>query len=285
VLLDEWPHVPAVWDAVRRAVDDDPSSNPFLLAGSAAPAEAPTHSGAGRIVSVRMRPLSLSERGLETPTVSLAAYDAATATTTSLDKIRNAAAAGDVEVPAKVTVGAYREVLERLWILDAVPGWTPSRNQLARLTLAPKHHVADPAPAARLLGLDEGALLAGAASAPSGAPSFMPRDGTLLGQLFESLVTLSVRVYAQGAEARVGHLRTREGRQEVDLVVERGDRRVLGLEVKLSATVTDDDVRHLLWLRERLGPDVLDLVVVTTGTHACRRPDGVAVVPAAPLGA
>jgi hypothetical protein len=36
----------------------------------------------------------------------------------------------------------------------------------------------------------------------------MPRDGTLLGALFESLATLSARVYAQAAEATVGHLRT-----------------------------------------------------------------------------
>ncbi len=56
------------------------------------------------------------------------------------------------------------------------------------------------------------------------------------------------------------------------------------LEVKLSPVVTDDDVRHLLWLRDRLGSDVLDLVIVTTGKTAYRRPDGVAVIPAALLG-
>jgi hypothetical protein len=43
-------------------------------------------------------------------------------------------------------------------------------------------------------------------------------------------------------------------------------------------------VRHLLWLRERLPDLVADLVVVTTGTTAYRRRDGVAVVPLALLG-
>ena len=71
VLLDEWQHVPAVWDAVRRAVDDGATPGRFLLTGSAAPTRAPTHSGAGRIVTVRMRPLALSERGIAEPTVSL----------------------------------------------------------------------------------------------------------------------------------------------------------------------------------------------------------------------
>jgi len=46
----------------------------------------------------------------------------------------------------------------------------------------------------------------------------MPRDGTLLGALFESIVTLSTRVYAQAAEASVKHLRTASGAREIDLL-------------------------------------------------------------------
>jgi len=56
------------------------------------------------------------------------------------------------------------------------------------------------------------------------------------------------------------------------------------MEVKLSPVVRDDDVQHLLWLRERLGERLLDAIVVTTGREAYRRTDGVAVVPAALLG-
>ena len=44
------------------------------------------------------------------------------------------------------------------------------------------------------------------------------------------------------------------------------------------------DTRHLLWLRERLGERLADAVVVTTGRHAYRDEDDVAVVPAALLG-
>lgn len=111
----------------------------------------------------------------------------------------------------------------------------------------------------------------------------IPRDGTLLGALFESLVTLDVRVYAQAAEARVGHLRTAGGEHEVDLIVERDDGRVVAIEVKLNATVRDGDVRQLAWLHERLGDDLLGMIVVTTGAAAYRRADGVGVVPAALL--
>lgn len=72
MLVDEWQRLPAVWDLVRRAVDDGAEPGSFLLTGSAIPDPPPTHSGAGRIVSIRMRPLTLSER-LGSHSVSLAA--------------------------------------------------------------------------------------------------------------------------------------------------------------------------------------------------------------------
>uniref|UniRef100_Q3APW5 ATPase n=1 Tax=Chlorobium chlorochromatii (strain CaD3) TaxID=340177 RepID=Q3APW5_CHLCH len=355
LLIDEWQRVPSVWDAVRRAVDRDQTSGRFLLTGSASPTTPPTHSGAGRIVTLRMRPMSLAERGVGVPTVSLrellfghrpeivgktnialadyvreivhsgfpgirplsgralrlqldgylrriidtdfpeqgymvrrpevlrrwlAAYAAATATTASLETIRDAAFGGDKEKPSKTTTQPYREILERLWIVDPLPAWLPSRNHLKRLAQPPKHHLADPALAVRMLGLDESALLAGEESMLS-----IPRDGSLLGHLFESLVTLGIRVFAQAAEAHVSHLRLHGGRQEVDLIVERGDQRVIAIEVKLSSTIKESDVRHLLWLREQLGDELLDMLVIHTGTQAYRRPDGIAVIPAALLGA
>jgi hypothetical protein len=69
------------------------------------------------------------------------------------------------------------------------------------------------------------------------------------------------------------------------LIVERGDdRAVVAFEVKLSATVTVADVKHLVWLREQLGDQLVDSAVLTTGEHAYRRPDGIAVVPLGLLG-
>src|SRR5690554_174389 len=68
LLLDEWQRLPQSWDLVRRAVDQDRSGGQFLLTGSATPVTAPTHSGAGRIASLRMRPLSIAERINHVPT-------------------------------------------------------------------------------------------------------------------------------------------------------------------------------------------------------------------------
>jgi hypothetical protein len=72
--------------------------------------------------------------------------------------------------------------------------------------------LADPALAARLLGADMSTLLDDSVAVPG-----VPRRASLPGALFESLVALSVRVYAQAAEATVQHLRTRGGEHEVDL--------------------------------------------------------------------
>lgn len=46
------------------------------------------------------------------------------------------------------------------------------------------------------------------------------RTATWLGALFESLATQSVRVYAEAAGARIGHLRTKNTEREIDLIVE-----------------------------------------------------------------
>jgi uncharacterized protein len=354
VLIDEWQRHPYVWDLVRRSVDRDYSPARFLLTGSATPTSAPTHSGAGRIVRLRMRPMSLAERAVAAPSVSLtellsgrrpsiggsselslpdyteeivksgfpavrtlparvrraqldgylarivehdfpeqghpvrrpgtlrawlAAYASATATTSSYNTILDAATPGDADKPAKTTTIAYRDVLTQLWLLDPISGWSTSRSTFTQLSAAPKHNLADPALAARLLGVDVDALLSGSADHPG-----IHAPGPLLGAFFESLVALSVQTYAQAAEASVHHLRTRDGRREVDLIVQRGDRRIVAFEVKLTPSVNDDDVRHLNWLQWQLGDDLLDAAVITTGPEAYRRPDGIAVVPAALLG-
>ncbi|MBM6403094.1 DUF4143 domain-containing protein [Phycicoccus sp. CSK15P-2] len=284
LLLDEWQKVPEVWDVVRRAADDDPTGGQFLLVGSATPRPGATaHSGAGRIGRLRMRPMTLSERGVSTPSVRLSdllaggrppldgstslglveyteeilasgfpglrrlgtralafqldsylrnavdrdvpeaglavrkpesmlawlrAYAAATASTASYSQLLDAATPGQPDKPARSTSIAYRDVLTSLWLLDPVPAWTPTGAVLTRLGQAPKHHLADPALAARLLGLSRDALLDGQGSVVG------PQAGTMLGHLFESLVTLCLRVAAQSAQAVTGHLRTRNGDHE-----------------------------------------------------------------------
>lgn len=102
--------------------------------------------------------------------------------------------------------------------------------------------------------------------------------------MFESLATLRIHVAAQAAEADVGHLRTRDGDHEVDLVVPREDGAVLAIEVKGTGAVDDGDTKHLQWLRKQMGQRLIDSIIVNTGTAAYRRRDGVGIVPLALIG-
>lgn len=363
ILVDEWQVEPPIWDRIRRIVDDDPVPGQFLLTGSALPLKRPTHTGAGRIASLPMRPLTLAERwdtpDCSSPTISLAgllradgqaiagnstlglqryvdeivasglptirqltrrarevalrsycdnamtsdfesigystrlpatmrrwaaAYAAATGTTTSWSKINRAASPGDNEAANHQTAAQFREALTAIHLLDDIPAWLPSLNLLGELAQGAKHYLCDPALAVALLGVTPERLISG-----GNAGIAIPRDGTLLGALFESLAALSIRVYAEAADARVHHMRVRNGRHEVDFIVEGPDQSIVAIEVKLAATVDDRDVRHLNWLDEHLRtkeshPGLTDRVVLTTGQLAYRRTDGVAVIPLAVLG-
>lgn len=347
VLIDEWQRFPQIWDSVRRKVDAGVDPGRFILTGSATPVDQQgTHSGAGRIFSVRMRPMALHERPGITPTVSfeqllagdlsnitgksqfqvlnymdaitnsgfpelqdaspryrkefltsyleriidrdlpeigvnvrqpeslrrwLAAYAAATATTTSYSALLNATTGGDGTQPTKETTTKYRDFLRKIWIIDDVPAWLPVNNELKRLGQAPKHHLADPALAATILGLNTTRL-----TNETGIH--------MAGPLFESLVTLGVQVLAQAASARVSHLRMNGGEHEIDLIVTGLEGEILALEVKLAHSIQPADIKHLLWLREKLAPQQVTCAVITTGPFAYVRTDGIAVIPLACLG-
>lgn len=72
-VIDEWQLAPQLWNSVRRAVDDRQARGQFILTGSSVPVDDKTrHSGAGRILRLRMRPMSFVESGHSDGSVSLA---------------------------------------------------------------------------------------------------------------------------------------------------------------------------------------------------------------------
>jgi len=231
-----------------------------------------------RITDADLRDNDIAVRRPEALRAWLRAYGAATASTADYAKILNAATPGEADKPARSTADTYREHLTRLFLLDPLPAWAAAGTPLGRLGHAPKHHLADPALAARLVGIGKKGLVVGKGEVAS------PSAGTWLGALFESLAVQSVRVYADVMNAQVGHLRTKGGEHEVDIIVETNDQRCVALEAKLSGTIGDSDVKHLHWLQKQLGPRLIDKVVLNTGPFAYRRPDGIAVIPLALLG-
>ena len=337
VLIDEWQRVPAVWDAVRRMIDEDRSPGRFILSGSSRTAvTADVHAGAGRILPLRLRPMTLSERQGRVPAVALEdlaehgidavrgarsplspaeqmaptvhsglpgyltmdsadqqevlrsyldlavsrdlaeitpaarnarklrryvrAYGAVVGTTAEHATIHHAA---DV---AKATGETYHDLLDRLGLIEELPGW--SNNRLKRLTRRPKRHLVDPAFAAA--DHHETASVLGVRRAR-------------LGELFESVVVCQIRATAAtlGLGWRFGHLRSAGGDHEIDLIADLPDGGVLAFEAKLTETATVAHARHLATLRDRLGDAFRGGLVVHPGTVAFRLDDRIA---AAPLG-
>lgn len=72
-VIDEWQTVPDIWNEVRAKVDQVGKFGQFILTGSSTPADKTQihHSGAGRITTVKMLPMSLSESQDSKKTVSL----------------------------------------------------------------------------------------------------------------------------------------------------------------------------------------------------------------------
>lgn len=147
------------------------------------------------------------------------------------------------------TADAYDRLLESLYLVDRVPAW--SSNRFARLVKRSKRYVIDPALAVSAARIDGANVL---------------RDGDLLGRLLDTFVTAQLRPeVALLPRARLHHLRTESGRQEIDLVVDLGGGRVIGIEIKAGAAPSPRDSRHLAWLREELGEQFICGIVMHTG--------------------
>lgn len=216
----------------------------------------------------------------------LTSYAEAVSTETHFEKIRQRVHSQDeASTPAESTAIRYRSALEALAVIEPLKGWHSPLAPIAKLKKTRLHHLVDPALAAHLMGFREPDNL---------LDTELERDSALapgkkiFGLLFQSLVTQSVRVYAQAHDADVYWMATQKSKskkqREVDIIVRNPAGHIVAIEVKATSTVAYDDVAHLLWLRDELGYQWADGVLVNTGSEAYRRGDGIAVVPAALLG-
>ncbi len=209
----------------------------------------------------------------------LTAYAAASATTVSYAKILRAATPGEEKQPAEETTLVYRDALDRLYLTDRVDPWLPSSNTLTALGRSQKHYLVDPAIALSLLGYSTNSLITGGKTTDVGNS----RDNSVLGRLFESLVASSLKVYTQKMGGQLYHFRSSDGRHEIDFIIEH-EETLIALEVKLATQILKADVSQLNWLESKLDDTKRFVkVIVTVGSHAYRREDGVLVIPFALL--
>lgn len=156
---------------------------------------------------------------------------------------------------SRPTVQRYLALLEQLFLLVRAMAW--SRNIGQRLIKAPKVWLPDTGLACHLLDYEQA--------------RFEEDETALAGALFENFVAMELVKQAAWAETnvRIHHLRTAGGR-EVDIVLERGDGSVCGIEVKLGATARSRDFGALRHLQSKLGKRFKAGAVVHTGSETLR---------------
>ena len=166
------------------------------------------------------------------------------------------------------TANAYERLLSNLFVLDAVPAWLT--NRLSRLVKTPKRYITD----ASLIG----------AALRMDARSVM-KDGDILGRVIDTFVAAQLRseLAVSGLRPRLFHLRDKNGRREIDLLVELSGDRVIAIEVKASSAPSRADAAHLEWLRDTLGERFVAGVVLHTGPSVFALSDRIAAAPIASL--
>lgn len=148
------------------------------------------------------------------------------------------------------TIHEHVTVLERIFLVERLPPW--HANRLSRLVKRPKLHVTDTGVGCALLGVDAAGLAA---------------DRDLLGQMLETFVLQELRRESSWLPdpPTFFHYRDRDD-FEVDVVLQRRNQTLAGVEVKAAATVTEADFRGLRKLRDSAGKRFVAGVVLYDGS-------------------
>ena len=186
-------------------------------------------------------------------------------------------ARGGLGDKSEYTLGLYLDVLDRLFLTEALSGWAPPMRAKERVRVKPKRYFVDPSLAAALLGATPAGLL---------------RDMQTLGDLYENLCLRDLRVCLStygGLGNRVSYYRDEKG-LEVDFIVEKAGAWA-GVEAKLSETKVDAAAENLLRLRRKVAENpaarnaepAFLAIIVGAGTTFYQRVDGIFVIPAIAL--
>ena len=161
------------------------------------------------------------------------------------------------------TLARYLPLLEALFLIWFLPAW--SSNLGKRLVKAPKIHICDSGLACHLCGADTKRLA---------------DDSILAGRLLESFVAGELLKQSGWTEHPVSlfHYRSQSG-EEVDIVLEDRMGRVAAVEVKLTASVAQHDLKGLASLRNALGDHFVRGVIVYTGQEIIPMGDRIFAVP------
>ncbi len=132
-----------------------------------------------------------------------------------------------------VTVNRYIRLLETLFFIYLLPAWYTNLGK--RIIKAPKLHLCDTAILSQLLGVDRNRL---------------EKDSHLMGQFLESFIFSEIQKLRSWSSIQFDIYHFRDGDFEVDLVLEKPDQTIVGIEVKNTRTIHGDDLKGLRYLKK-----------------------------------
>lgn len=172
------------------------------------------------------------------------------------------------------TFNEYVNALERLFVIQDIEAWNPAIRSKTVVRSTPKRGFCDPSIAVALLGL---------------TPEALSTQLKTFGFIFEQMCVRDLKAYTQGLYSHVAYYRDRYG-LEADFVLHLEDGRYALVECKLGSHQIEEGASHLLELKRLIRehnegerqmpirePDLL--IILTGGTMAYTRPDGVKVIP------
>jgi len=187
-------------------------------------------------------------------------------TTASSETIRRDILASD-ETLTPPTLASYLDALEKIFVIENQPAWTPRLRSKTALRTSAKRHFVDPSIATAVMRVTAQGLI---------------KDLNTFGYLFESLCVRDLRIYAQSIDGEIFHYRDKTD-LEADAIISLRDGRWAAVEVKLGSKQIDEGAENLLKLKDRIDETKMSspsfLMVLTASKYAFQRKDGIWVVP------
>lgn len=176
----------------------------------------------------------------------------------------------DIGTPLAInykTVRAHCDILENVFLVTSLMPWY--RNFGQRIVKAPKYYLNDSGLLAHLVGADEDRVI---------------DDDSAAGPMFETFVINELIRQSRWASkpVRFYFFRDQSGR-EIDLLIERADGDIVGVEVKSTSAADRRDFKALRYLRDQLGSQFKAGVVITTGSDTISYGDRLHALPLAGL--
>lgn len=185
----------------------------------------------------------------------------------SLQTVADDIAMGDDESLSVKSVSQYMNALNRIFVEDDIPAWSPALRSRTTIRTSPKRQFTDPSIATAVMRL---------------TPERLLDDFNYFGFLFETLCDRDMRIYAEANDGQLFHYHDKND-LEADAVICLNDGRWAAVEIKLGSKEIEEAAKNLIALKAKVNTEKMkepSFLMILTGTEiAYQRKDGVFVIP------